>query len=183
MVVGLGDIDLAGHETAIVDGDSGRILLSPAERDRAAYGDAQAAAQRQVARETAAARNPAITADNVPVAIMMNVAGPDELGTLDPAICDGIGLVRTEFLFHAGIPDEDAQFHAYRRIIDWAAGRPVVLRTLDAGGDKPIAGLTLPGESNPFLGTRGIRLSLARPDIFACSCARWHGRLPWVTPG
>ncbi len=166
MVVGLGDIDLAGHETAIVDGDSGRILLSPAERDRTAYGDAQAVAARQLARETAAARDPAITADNVPVAIMLNVAGPDELGALDPAICDGIGLVRTEFLFHAGIPDEDTQFRAYRRIIDWAAGRPVVLRTLDAGGDKPIAGLTVPGESNPFLGTRGIRLSLARPDIF-----------------
>jgi phosphotransferase system enzyme I (PtsI) len=98
---------------------------------------------------------------------MINIAGPDELDALDPAVCDGIGLVRTEFLFHgANLPDEETQYAAYARMVTWAGDRPVVLRTLDAGGDKPIDGLTVPGESNPFLGTRGIRLSLARPDIF-----------------
>jgi phosphotransferase system enzyme I (PtsI) len=104
----------------------------------------------------------------VAVAVMINVAEPEELDRLDPAICDGIGLVRTEFLFHrpGGLPDEEAQYRAYRRIVAWAAGRPVVLRTLDAGGDKPVPGLTVPDESNPFLGTRGIRLSLARPEVF-----------------
>ena len=111
-------------------------------------------------------KEPAVTADGVPIAVMINVAEPEELDRLDPAICDGIGLVRTEFLFGAGLPDEETQYRAYRRIAEWAAGKPVVLRTLDAGGDKPIAGLTIAGESNPFLGTRGIRLSLARPDIF-----------------
>ena len=98
--------------------------------------------------------------------------------------------MRTEFLFHgrAGCPDEEAQYRVYRRLAEWAAGRPVTIRTLDAGGDKPIAGLTVEGESNPFLGVRGIRLSLARPDVFAVqlralpappctatsgSCCRW----------
>ncbi|HYZ34065.1 MAG TPA: putative PEP-binding protein, partial [Crenalkalicoccus sp.] len=83
-------------------------------------------------------------------------------------ICDGVGLVRTEFLFRAGaaLPEEETQLAAYRRILRWAAGRPVALRTLDAGGDKPIPGLTPEGESNPFLGLRGLRLSLAHPATF-----------------
>jgi phosphotransferase system enzyme I (PtsI) len=168
MVVGLGAVDLAGHEAAIIHGDEGRVVLSPAEADRAAFAAASEANARRAAAEAEAAARPAATADGVAVAVMINVAEPEELDRLDPAICDGIGLVRTEFLFHrpGGLPDEEAQYRAYRRIVAWAAGRPVVLRTLDAGGDKPVPGLTVPDESNPFLGTRGIRLSLARPEVF-----------------
>ena len=121
----------------------------------------------------------------------LNVASADELDGIDPAICDGIGLVRTELLFYgpARLPDEDAQYEAYRRILGWAQGRPVTIRTLDAGGDKPIAGVTMSGESNPFLGVRGIRLSLRHPALFqtqlralaarggawatCASCCRW----------
>jgi phosphotransferase system enzyme I (PtsI) len=120
---------------------------------------------------------------------MINVAEPEELDALDPAICDGIGLVRTEFLFHgpAGLPDEERQYRAYRRMAEWAGGKPVVLRTLDAGGDKPVAGLTIDGESNPFLGTRGIRLSLARPEVFlvqlrAIVRAAAHGNVKVMLP-
>jgi len=85
------------------------------------------------------------------------------------------------------LPDEDRQYAVYRRILDWAAGRPVTIRTLDAGGDKPIAGLTIDGESNPFLGVRGVRLSLARPDIFsvqlrALARAAVHGELKIMLP-
>ena len=71
-------------------------------------------------------------------------------------------------LFHApgGLPDEEAQCQAYRRIVVWADGRPVTIRTLNAGGDKPIEGVTMDGESNPFLGVRGIRLSLRNPALF-----------------
>lgn len=192
MVVDLGAIDLAGHDMIIVDGDAGRVVLSPSESDWNAYRAALAAATTRAAEESKSAMKPAETADGVPVAVMINVADPDELDRLDPAICDGIGLVRTEFLFHdtTGLPDEETQCRAYRRILEWAAPRPVVLRTLDAGGDKPIDGLTIAGESNPFLGTRGIRLSLARPDVFrvqirALARAAVHGNakvmLPMVT--
>jgi phosphoenolpyruvate-protein phosphotransferase (PTS system enzyme I) len=82
-------------------------------------------------------------------------------------MCDGVGLVRTELLFRApgGLPDEEAQYQAYRRIVVWAKGRPVTIRTLDVGGDKPIPGVTMEGESNPFLGLRGIRLSLRNPAL------------------
>ena len=108
-----------------------------------------------------------MTADGERVQVLINVDDPALLDGLDPAHCDGIGLTRTEFLFQGTeLPDEETQFGAYRRILEWAAGRPVIVRTLDAGGDKPIPGLTLDGERNPFLGLRGLRLSLARPEVF-----------------
>jgi phosphotransferase system enzyme I (PtsI) len=132
---------------------------------------------------------PAVTADGRRIAVLLNVNEPEDLVSLDPAICDGIGLVRTEFLFDAakGLPDEDTQYAAYRRILEWAKGKPVTIRTLDAGGDKPIAGLTAERESNPFLGLRGIRLSLARPEVFrvqlrALSRAAVHGELKLMLP-
>ena len=109
-----------------------------------------------------------MTKDGIRIALNINVASADELDGIDPAICDGIGLVRTELLFHApgGLPDEETQYQAYRRVVAWAEGRPVTIRTLDAGGDKPIPGVTMNGESNPFLGVRGIRLSLRNPALF-----------------
>jgi phosphotransferase system enzyme I (PtsI) len=168
MIVGLGSFDVSGHAEAIVDGGAGRIVLSPRTDDWSAYRAARSQAAEMKSREGAAARKPAVTADGVAVKVMINIAGPEDLDGLDPEICDGIGLVRTELLFDRGdaLPDEAAQYAAYRRIAEWANGRPVVLRTLDAGGDKPVRGLTIDGESNPFLGTRGIRLMLARPEIF-----------------
>ena len=98
---------------------------------------------------------------------MINVAAPSDVEKLDPASCDGIGLVRTEFLVANGaLRDEERQFALYRDLVAWAAGRPVTIRTLDAGGDKPIPGYTVAGETNPFLGMRGVRLSLRHPDVF-----------------
>ena len=70
--------------------------------------------------------------------------------------------MRTEFLFNSGLPDEETQLAAYRRVLEWAGGKPVTIRTVDAGGDKPVPGFTVE-ETNPFLGLRGIRLSLAKP--------------------
>jgi phosphoenolpyruvate-protein phosphotransferase (PTS system enzyme I) len=109
-----------------------------------------------------------VTKDGTRIALNLNAGSVDELDGLDPAVCDGVGLVRTELLFHApgGLPDEEAQYQAYRRIVAWAEGRPVTIRTLDAGGDKPIKGVTMDGESNPFLGVRGVRLSLRHPAVF-----------------
>ncbi len=193
MVVGLGRMDLAGHRDAILDGTSGRILLSPRPGDWTEFEAARKVAADRALAEAEAARQPARTRDGVQVAVMINIAGPAELERIDPAICDGVGLVRTEFLFGDGLADEDTQYRAYRRIAEWAGARPVTLRTLDAGGDKPVAGLTVAGESNPFLGTRGVRLSLARPDVFraqlraiarAAASGNVRAMLPMVTePG
>lgn len=97
--------------------------------------------------------------------------------------------MRSEFLFRDGapLPGEEEQYQAYRRFLEWAAGKPVTIRTLDAGADKPIGGLTPEGEKNPFLGRRGVRLTLARPDIFriqlrALARAAVHGRLKVMIP-
>jgi phosphoenolpyruvate-protein phosphotransferase (PTS system enzyme I) len=166
MVVGLDGAAFDGHREILIDGGSGLAILSPDESERR---DAERRQQDAVERATGEARGldaPAVTADGVGIAVMLNIADPAELAALDPAQCDGIGLVRTELLCRSyfAILDEDSQFDAYRRIIAWAVGRPVTIRTLDAGGDKPIPGLTVAGEANPFLGVRGIRLSLARPE-------------------
>jgi phosphotransferase system enzyme I (PtsI) len=167
MAVCLGALpEIAPGETAALDGDAGRLVLSP-DAATAAETAARAAAQAR-AREAdaAAARRPASTADGRRVAVLVNVDDPAALDALDPGVCDGVGLVRSEFLFAAGAPSEAAQVAAYAKILRWAAGRPVTIRTLDAGGDKPIPGVTVDGEANPFLGVRGLRLSLARPDLF-----------------
>lgn len=112
---------------------------------------------------------PAVTRSGEPVRVTINVDDPALLDGVEPGHCDGVGLTRTEFLFHGGggLPDEETQVHVYRRLLDWAGDKPVTVRTLDAGGDKPIPGLTPEGESNPFLGLRGLRLSLARPEVFS----------------
>jgi phosphotransferase system enzyme I (PtsI) len=170
MVVGL-DFDItklvAGREV-IVDGEKGLVVLDPDPATRGAARQRLDEDARTEAAVASYARQRAITLDGTAIAALINIATPEELDGLDPEICDGIGLVRTELLFHSGrgLPDEEQQHDAYRRILAWAAGRPVIVRTLDAGGDKPIPGLTSDGESNPFLGLRGLRLSLKRPDVF-----------------
>ena len=92
-------------------------------------------------------------------------------------------------LFRDGspLPDEETQYRAYRSFLAWAGDRPVTIRTIDIGGDKPVGGLTPESESNPFLGLRGIRLALARPDVFrvqlrALARAAVHGRLKIMIP-
>ena len=154
---------------AILDAERGRLVPAPPPPIRERYArriDEQRARKREALRHLS---RPARTRDGSPVRVLVNVDAPACLDRLDPAHCDGIGLTRTEFLFHGAeaLPGEDAQLHFYRRLAGWAGGRPVTVRTLDAGGDKPIPGLTPEGESNPFLGLRGVRLSLARPKVLA----------------
>jgi phosphotransferase system enzyme I (PtsI) len=191
MVVGLGPLSWNGQPPALalVDGDAGTVIFDPEPETRRLFEHRMAVANAAQAAADAGRLELARTADGRRIAVLLNVAAPEDLADIDPAICDGIGLVRTEFLFEAsqGLPDEDAQYAVYRRILDWAQGRPVTIRTLDAGGDKPIAGLTIDNERNPFLGLRGIRLSLARPEVFrvqlrALCRAAVHGALKVMLP-
>ena len=191
MIVGLGldPVGLCGD--ALVDATCGELILDPAPDTRAAF-EARRRRHEDGAVEAAArAGERAATADGVAIAVHINVAAPEEIARLSPGICDGIGLVRTEFLFDGHrLPDEETQYGVYRQLAEWADGKPVTIRTLDVGGDKPVAGLTTSGESNPFLGMRGIRLSLAHPEVLAIQLralarAAWHGKvrimLPMVT--
>ena len=189
MVTGLGEVPDNGHSQAIVDGTTGRVVLSPDATARSSLEEAArafVAAEKQAASHRAQA---AVTADGVAVKVMINVADPAETAAIDSAHCDGIGLMRTEFLFRDGrpLPDEEEQYRAYRRLVEWAGDRPVTVRTLDAGGDKPIGGLTPEDETNSFLGVRGLRLSLQRRDVFrvqlrALGRAAVHGNLKVMWP-
>ena len=161
--------DPAPGTEAIVDADRGCLVPTPSTAVRERYArriEERRAREREAARH---ASRPARRRAGTPVQVLVNVDDPDGLTGVDPRHCDGIGLTRTEFLFHdgAGLPDEQRQLDCYRRLVRWAHGRPVTVRTLDAGGDKPVPGLTIEGEPNPFLGLRGVRLSLSRPEVFA----------------
>jgi phosphotransferase system enzyme I (PtsI) len=187
MVVGLGDGGLDSHEEAIVDGTAGTITLSPGAFEHAALDKHRQALKHAKTRVEGFLRSEARTADGTRIQVMVNIAGPHEVDDIDIASCDGIGLMRTEFLFAGGrLPDEEQQYLAYAKVLDWAAGKPVTIRTIDAGGDKPVAGLTVE-EQNPFLGLRGVRLSLARPDVFrvqlrALARVATHGNLKVMLP-
>lgn len=169
LLIGLGaDYEqLIDESQVVLDAEAGKLVLDPSEtswaRARARF--EQRGSEAEELR--AYLEKPAVTSEGEAVAVMINVDSPALLSDIDPAHCDGIGLTRTEFLFHEGsLPDEERQYGIYATILRWAAGRTVTIRTLDAGGDKPIPGLTPEGESNPFLGLRGLRLSLAYPEVF-----------------
>jgi phosphotransferase system enzyme I (PtsI) len=191
MIVGLAlDLgEVVDRSEALLDGESATLCLDPGPATREDFAARARAADRRTGGSDAFRMRPAVTADGTPIAVCLNIADPAEIERLDPASCDGIGLVRTEFLFHGrgGPPDEETQYRVYRRLAEWAAGKPVTIRTLDAGADKPIPGLTLDHETNPFLGMRGIRLSLARPEPFrtqltALCRAAAHGAVEVMLP-
>jgi len=149
------------------DGDAGALIVDPDPEERADY-ERRLAEQSQAREAASSFSGPVVTANGEPVRLMINVTGLAELRDMDPSKVDGIGLMRTEFLFQGRekLPTEEEQYRIYRQMAEWAAGKPVTIRTLDAGGDKPIAELTEPGDLNPFLGVRGVRLSLKRLDVF-----------------
>jgi phosphoenolpyruvate-protein phosphotransferase (PTS system enzyme I) len=191
MVVGL-PADLVGangQETALVDGAAGTVLIEPGAGALRAFAERVTAREAESAAAAVYLTKPAETSDGTPISVLANIADLAELDSLDWSTCDGIGLVRTEFLFYGApsLPDEETQYSAYRRIAEWGRGKPVTIRTLDAGGDKPIPGLTVEGETNPFLGLRGIRLSLSRPEVFriqlrALARAATHGAIEAMLP-
>ena len=189
MIVGLQGTIPADANEILVDAVQGTVIVAPTDDDRQRFHQRMQSDAAERIAISRAARLPAVTKDGVSVAVSVNVAGLEELDQLDPETCDGIGLVRTELLFAGELaqPAEDVQYDVYRRLLMWAAGRPVIVRTVDAGGDKPIAGLTIDGERNPFLGVRGVRLSLLRPEPFriqlrALARAAVHGNLKVMVP-
>ncbi|WP_197386811.1 phosphoenolpyruvate--protein phosphotransferase [Ralstonia pseudosolanacearum] len=160
-------LDVASGTQAIVDGSSGQLYLDP---DAAAVASAEAWLREDAARaqrEQAERGLPARTRDGHAVEIAANVNLPAQAIEAVTLGAEGVGLMRTEFLFlerdHA--PDEDAQHEVYAAMLAALGGRPLIVRTLDIGGDKQVPYLNLPKEENPFLGVRGARLLLRRPDL------------------
>ncbi|MBI4921907.1 MAG: phosphoenolpyruvate--protein phosphotransferase [Devosia nanyangense] len=165
MLVGVGVLDAANNDLILVDAERGRVIVLPDTEARHEFLKASTAHRHLMNLARSRLHMPAVTADGARIEVLVNIADPSETEGIDIATCDGVGLMRTEFLFGRGLPGEEAQLAAYRRVLAWAGGKPVTIRTVDAGGDKPVPGFTVE-ESNPFLGLRGIRLSLSRPDVF-----------------
>lgn len=169
-IVGAGSeiLSLTSGVQAILDGASGFLNVGP--DDEALEAAREARRRLQSRRETAlrAAEEPAVTQDGHRMEIVANIGGVAESRRAVERGAEGVGLLRTEFLFleRSNAPSEEEQFEAYREIAQTFDGQPVIVRTLDIGGDKPIPYLRLPYEENPFLGERGIRLCLTHPQLF-----------------
>jgi phosphocarrier protein FPr len=167
--VGLGDALLAVPEgtALLLDGDAGVVHVDPDEELVAEY-ERRRTARDEAAREARArAAEPALTREGRHVEVVANIGSPDDVAAAIANGAEGVGLLRTEFLFleRDSMPTEDEQYAAYAEIAERLEGRPLVLRTLDVGADKPLPYLPAEAEANPFLGVRGIRLALARPEL------------------
>lgn len=153
----------------IIDGESGTLIVEPDAETMQNYADKRAAHTRTLEQMNQWRDKQACTVDGITVSLMANAG---VLADVDAAIeynADGIGLFRTEFLFMENphrLPNEQEQFEAYRTVLTKMGSKPVIFRTLDAGGDKHIAALGIPKEENPFLGWRAIRYCLKTPEIF-----------------
>lgn len=175
---------------AILDGSSGTLRLSPTPEALALAQAALARLQDQRRREAARAGELATTADGHRVEVVANIGGVAEAEAAMDAGAEGVGLLRSEFLFlgRHEPPSEDEQYDAYARCLRTVGGRgPVVIRTLDVGGDKPLSYLPIEREDNPFLGVRGIRLAaqygaILRTQLRAILRAAAHGPVQVMFP-
>lgn len=151
----------------VLNGNDGLLLVDPAPDVVATYLSRQAAATACVSQARQHSRELAYTCDGHRVEVLANIGSTEEAQAALQAGAEGVGLLRTEFLYmrSQSLPGEEEQYRAYRSIVEVFGQRPVILRTLDIGGDKALAYLDMPHEANPFLGQRGIRLCLKRPDL------------------
>lgn len=161
-------LQLAEGSRVILDGASGSLRINVTEEEVAEIRERQARAAERRRNDLAASHEPAITADGHRVEVVANIGGGADARAAAEVGGEGVGLLRSEFLFldRSTAPTEDEQYAAYREAATaLAPGQPLVIRTLDVGGDKPLPYLPLPREENPFLGERGIRVGLNRPGV------------------
>lgn len=151
----------------VLDADGRQMIAAPSAARQARAQSASAARERRRADARALARDDGRTADGVRIEVFANLGDAAEAAPAVAGGAEGCGLLRTEFLFleRETAPDEDEQLAEYQAIADALDGRPLIVRTLDAGGDKPLPYLPTPPEENPALGLRGVRSGLHRPDI------------------
>lgn len=158
---------LNGH-MAILDGADGTLTVDPTDEETACYQSRKAQADCEAQALEAFRTSPSQTKDGAALEICANIGTPQEAQQAMKYGADGVGLFRSEFLFmdRDALPTEDEQFEAYRMAAQTMAGKPLIIRTLDVGGDKKLPTLELPHEDNPFLGFRAIRMTLSHPEIF-----------------
>lgn len=176
---------------AVVDGYDGTVIINPSEQTLFRYGQIRLQKKGFEDRLLAANRQPAVTLDGVKVELMANIEKVEEVAQVKEYFAEGVGLFRTEYLYlnSARIPTEQEQFVAYKEVTQALAPAPVIIRTLDLGGDKPMTGNPglFPKEDNPFMGFRAIRFCLEHPLIFkdqlrAILLASAHGTIRLMYP-
>jgi phosphotransferase system enzyme I (PtsI) len=167
-VVGTGKLEISSGTMVIINGQSGELIIEPDEATLTEYKTRQQARQHTRSLEIAQAQQPAVTLDGHRVEIVANIGSIADAKQALNMGAEGVGLLRTEFLFLQGntLPSEEEQYRIYRAIADVFQQMPLIVRTLDVGGDKDIPGINLAAEQNPMLGQRAIRLCLARPELF-----------------
>ncbi len=192
-VVGVRDLTkrVKTGDWLLIDGYDGLVIVNPSEQTLFRYGKIQSEKKSFEQRLLDANRQPAVTLDGVAVTLQANIEKVDEVALVKEYFAQGVGLFRTEYLYlnSSRIPTEQEQFVAYKTVAEGMAPHPVVIRTLDLGGDKPMAGNPdlFPKEANPFMGFRAIRFCLEHTDIFkdqlrAILLASTHGKVRMMYP-
>ena len=192
-VVGVRDLTkrVKTGDWALVDGYDGIVILNPSETTLFRYGKIQSQKKSFEIRLLEANRQKSVTVDGVEVTLMANIEKVEEVAQVKEYFAHGVGLYRTEYLFlnSSRIPNEQEQFLAYKAVIEGVAPNTVIIRTLDLGGDKPMASdpELFPKEDNPFMGFRAIRFCLENLGIFrdqlrAILLASHHGNAKLMYP-
>ena len=161
-------LEVPGGTVVILDANDGTLRLHASSADVAVIRRAQERSELRRTENAARAVEPAITIDGKRIEILANIGGLEDATRVAGLGGEGVGLLRSEFLFlgRRDAPTEEEQFETYKAIAEaLGPGRPLIIRTLDVGGDKPLAYLPIPKEDNPFLGERGVRVGLDRPEI------------------
>ncbi len=169
-VVGAGPqlLELVSGADLLVDAERGWVIAAADSAAVVNFESSRAAFERRSSLALGHAAEPAVTRDGIRMEVVANIGGLDDANTALKSGAEGVGLFRTEFLYldRQTAPDEQEQFQVYRAVMEAMGDLPVVVRTMDVGGDKELPYLDLGKEANPFLGYRAIRISLDQPDIF-----------------
>jgi len=190
-VVGTKDItSQANHgDIIILDGTEGDVILNPSDDELTLYKNKQAEFAKQKEMWAQLKDEPTFSSDGEQVELAGNIGTPDDVAGVLENGGEGVGLYRTEFLYmdRSELPSEEVQYEAYKSVLEQMDNKPVVVRTLDIGGDKELSYLELPNELNPFLGSRAIRFCLENEDVFrpqlrALLRASVHGNLKIMFP-
>jgi phosphoenolpyruvate-protein phosphotransferase (PTS system enzyme I) len=160
--------EIQNGDVVIIDGLDGQVVVNPSSDVLAHYEEKRERFEKQKAEWAKLVHESTVTSDGHHVELAANIGTPEDVKGVLANGAEGIGLYRTEFLYmgRSELPTEEEQFEAYKVVLEQMQGKPVVVRTLDIGGDKELPYLDLPKEMNPFLGFRAIRLCLEMQDMF-----------------
>lgn len=161
-------LKIKNGDNIIIDGMSGKIFVNPSKKIQEEYKNRQEKLDVQRAEWAVLKDEPTVTKDNYKVELAANIGSPKDIEQVKANGSEGIGLYRTEFLYmeRTSLPTEEEQFEAYKTVLEEMNGKPVIVRTLDIGGDKQLSYWDMPKEINPFLGLRAIRFTLEETTIF-----------------